>query len=873
MNKKILKSIIIILIIILTLTISNIIYGSEPAFRIGDINGDGFIDSIDTLRIIKHIAASTIYDIYQDHPEWILKDLQFKCGDINEDGIIDSRDTLRELEYIAAKTIPSIEQDHPNWITYIESKWIEEATELILDKTNIKVEEGNSVKLSTTIIPSTANNQIIEWSSSDITIATVDEFGTITGKTKGTAVITAKLSNSIQKTCIVEVIDKTPDVIPAPSPIDTTKDITNTTISLSTNVLVYNGNEQAPSVTIIDGNKTLTSGTDYILSYENNRNIGTGKITITGIGNYTGIVYKNFSIIKANYDTSKIKFEDLSVTYDGEKHSIIATGVPSGVTVTYIGNEQIKPGKYDVLAQFTGINSNYDKIPDKHATLTINKRSITGAAISGISDKTYTGKAITQNITIKLNNKTLIKNAEYKVEYKDNIKIGKATTIITGIGDYEGTITKQFNINGIAAKSIALKQIDRTIAVGTSLQLNATITPSNTSNNIITWSSSNNNIATVSKSGLVKGIKPGKVTVTAKTSNGLTATCIIRVNIPAQSISLNYKKMTVDIGATKELKVYFNPTNTTSKTITWSSSNSDIVSVYNGVIKAKKYGKATITAKSTYGKTATCTVNVEKPQISVITLKLNKNRLFLTENSFATLKANINPINATDQKVTWSTSNSNIVSVFNGSLIAKKAGTATITAQTSNGKKDTCVVTVNSATISVITLTLNKNKLELTKGKSETLSASINPINATNKIVIWNSSNTNVATVSNGKVTAKGVGTATITAKASNGKIATCVVKVVNPTNPIPVSSVLIKEYSISIKAGESRKLTATVEPNNATNKSLYWSTLANDNNIISVGQDGTVRAYKGKTGIAIVKARSMYDSSKYDLCVVHVVK
>ena len=163
----------------------------------------------------------------------------------------------------------------------------------------------------------------------------------------------------------------------------------------------------------------------------------------------------------------------------------------------------------------------------------------------------------------------------------------------------------------IMSTKIDLIQVDRTVPMGTNLQLNAIIFPSNATNKKVTWSSSNSQVVRVSSSGVVHGLKPGIVTITAKTSNNKIDTCIIRVNIPAKSISINKSSTTISKGKTEKLSVNFNPTNTTSKEIKWESLNPTIATVSSsGVVTAKAIGTATIRATSKYGKIATCKVKV-----------------------------------------------------------------------------------------------------------------------------------------------------------------------------------------------------------------------------------------------------------------------
>ena len=173
----------------------------------------------------------------------------------------------------------------------------------------------------------------------------------------------------------------------------------------------------------------------------------------------------------------------------------------------------------------------------------------------------------------------------------------------------------------------------------------------------------------------------------------------------------------------------------------------------------------------------------EKPlqdTIKVEGVSLNVTSVELTEGDQTTLTATVNPSNATNKNVTWTSSDNNVATVANGKITAVKAGTATITVKTEDGNKTaTCTVTVKAKTYPVESVTLDKTSVELTEGDEVTLTATVNPSNATNKNVTWTSSDSNVATVANGKVTAVKAGTATITVKTEDGnKTATCTVTV-----------------------------------------------------------------------------------------------
>lgn len=170
-------------------------------------------------------------------------------------------------------------------------------------------------------------------------------------------------------------------------------------------------------------------------------------------------------------------------------------------------------------------------------------------------------------------------------------------------------------------------------------------------------------------------------------------------------------------------------------------------------------------------------------------VSLDKTTLNLNPGKEGTLTATITPDNATNQNVTWKSSDTKVATVDNGLVTAVAEGTATITVTTADGGKTaTCEVTVTQpAKTPVTSVTLDKTSLTLDVGGSDTLTATVKPDNATTKTVTWSTSNENVATVDqNGNVKAVGAGTATVTAAASDGsgKTATCEVTVNSPVLP-----------------------------------------------------------------------------------------
>ena len=169
-----------------------------------------------------------------------------------------------------------------------------------------------------------------------------------------------------------------------------------------------------------------------------------------------------------------------------------------------------------------------------------------------------------------------------------------------------------------------------------------------------------------------------------------------------------------------------------------------------------------------------CTSIARQVTIPVTSVKLSKTSVTIGKGKSVTVKATINPSNATTKTVTWSTSNKKIATVKNGKITAKAVGTTYITAKC-GGKTAKVKVTVKNLPTKV---KLNKSTATLKKGKSLTLKAVVTPTKNAITTLTWSSSNKNIATVKNGKVTAKKTGTVTITVKTVNGKKATCKIKV-----------------------------------------------------------------------------------------------
>ncbi len=409
---------------------------------------------------------------------------------------------------------------------------------------------------------------------------------------------------------------------------------------------------------------------------------------------------------------------------------------------------------------------------------------------------------------------------------------------------------------------VTLNTTSLTLTAGESATLTATVTPGDATNKTIKWSSSNPNVAAVS-GGKVTAVSAGEAVITAEAGNQ-KATCKVNVKakepvkppvVAVTKIVLNKTSMSLKVGASETLRATVTPANATDKTITWSSSNTKIATVdKTGKVKAASAGTARITAKTSNGKTAVCTVTVTKPVVKVTSVKLNRTKLTLNKGKTVSLKATVNPSGATNKRVSWKSSNTKVATVDkNGKVKAVSKGTATITVTTADGsKRATCKVTVK---IPATKISVNTKQLYIQKGKRATIKATMGPVETTDKITV-KVSNKNV-TVKAGKngeftITGKKNGKATVTLTTTSGKRATVSVSV--EKRAIKAKSVKLNKKNATLVAGKTITLKAAINPKKTTD-TLSWK--SSNKKVATVDKFGVVTAKKAGTATITVTTSS----------------
>jgi uncharacterized protein YjdB len=334
------------------------------------------------------------------------------------------------------------------------------------------------------------------------------------------------------------------------------------------------------------------------------------------------------------------------------------------------------------------------------------------------------------------------------------------------------------------------------------------------------------------------------------------------VIVEIESVLMSEVSVNLSEGESKTLMLTITPSDATDKTIAWSSSDDGVATVRNGVVQGISPGTATITAKVSNGKSATCIVTVIRKVVELEGVELDRDKLTLVTGTSSMLIATIKPAGATDQPVVWESDYVEVATVKdNGEVTAVSVGTAKITAKV-GGFSAVCIVTVTAQQIPATQVVLNKTFLSLTEGLEERLEATVLPENTTDRVV-WSSENPQIAMVNEyGMVTAIGLGITNIVAKVGE-KSAACAVEVI-PLSEDDVVNITLNKITLNLVINGFEALHATVYAADADKYTVKWE--SNNTQVAVVDNEGMVTAVG--VGTATITASA---GSKSVTCVVTV--
>ena len=398
-----------------------------------------------------------------------------------------------------------------------------------------------------------------------------------------------------------------------------------------------------------------------------------------------------------------------------------------------------------------------------------------------------------------------------------------------------------------------------------SIQLRAIVYPENALNKEVAWTSSNPQIARVNDNGLVTLVKPGEVTIIARSVDRpeVMVLCNITIEVPVSTVSIDEKEVTMYVGQTKRLTYSVLPLNATKSTVTWTSTKANVASVdAAGRVTARQVGSTVIMLKTLDGgHTAYSTVTVRQIAEGI---KFSSAEIEMETGQTLEMEYTLIPANATDSDLVWESSDTRVVVVDDvGRVTAKGPGMAFVIVRTEAGGMSYVKVTVKQPVSGIL---INFYEKTIYVRDSFDLKASVSPSGASNREVSWESSNEKIATVSDtGEVLGVSAGTAIITVTTKDGEItANCVVTVRERITSMKLSH---EEYRLGID--KSFTLSVIAEDKIITDQQFRW--VSSKPSIASVNKNGKVTGHK--IGYATITAYAQDGSGQDASCEVEIVR
>lgn len=609
---------------------------------------------------------------------------------------------------------------------------------------SVTLEAGKTVSLKAAVVPETAADKTVRWESENPAVADVTASGVVTAKAAGETSVTAVTTDgNYRASCLITVIGKT-DVtgvrIDETFPVPVGKEV-----GLNYAVLPTDASVKTVLFTVEEGKENVLTLEDSNRGIVKGVAVGTAQVTVTTAeGGYSD------SCAVTVYRAA----EKVTITADGYE---AAAGLEAGLTLAL--------------------------------TATVFGEPTYGTVFWATSDPQTAAVAADGTVTAKAPGTVTVRASLHPFDNPD----------------YPADVTAEIEI-GIVAGSAAVESVaineGETVAMfkGETKQLTCTVNPPNASEKTVVWSVTEGAdvVSVNADTGEVTALGPGNatVTVTARSDAAKTDSCTVTVREAVTAVRLDRDSLPLTLtedGKTATLTATVEPEEATDRSVRWTAVPDGIVSVENGTVTALKAGTAIVRAESVSnpGVYDECEVTVISP---VTQITLNHSVYPAASETFEVglafvLSAAVTPGDATDKRLTWSVSPENIVSLdtATGIVTALEAGTATVTVTAADGfgASASCVVTVSPATAAVTKIVLNRESVNLYKGKSYRLTASVEPPNAAVKTITWSLEGGDVpATISNDGLLSvnSNAGTAMFTVKATagdaSGVTATCAVTV-----------------------------------------------------------------------------------------------
>lgn len=428
------------------------------------------------------------------------------------------------------------------------------------------------------------------------------------------------------------------------------------------------------------------------------------------------------------------------------------------------------------------------------------------------------------------------------------------------VGYCKVTVNQQAETIKLSETEVTAKLANKTY------QLYATLTPANTTNTKLIWSTTDGKVATVDQNGKVTFKASGKVTIVVQSEDNpsLIAYCNITILKAVTNVQLDEDSLEMYTGESHRLTYLVYPSNASNLEVEWISFNPSIVAVDDtGMLTAKSPGTTQIMIMTLDGSFYDiCTVVVKQKAVSV---KMNYTDITMNAGEYFDMEVTIAPATSTEKSLTWQSLNTKVVTVSStGRITARAEGTAVVLVKTANGVTSYCTVTVLEP---VISMELDPSDITIDVGDTFTLEPVFKPENATNREVIWESSDDSIAEVNAiGEVTGISGGTAVIICETVDGGYRSyCLVRVEEP-----VVEITINPDTYRLGRGKSYTLEATISNHGtATDIGIIWS--SSDEDVCTVDENGKI--YGVNYGYATITAEAEDGYGAYATCEVRVVR
>lgn len=695
--------------------------------------------------------------------------------------------------------------DNPDVETVIQVNVEQRVNSVTLSQSRMTIIAGGSSNLVATVSPNTAVEQSVVWSSSNESIATVDAEGNVKAVNPGEAdiICTSVDTEQVYGKCHVTVQPP----------------VKGLTLNMNSAELLLGADTESRTVSL-----------EAVIDADD------------------ASIYKNLKWTSSDTNVASVSYSSTDKT----KATVTARSAGTAVIRFSISDDEYVDCNITVKQRVTSLRINRDKTTI-YAGDTLQVTSTASPATASNQEVIW---ASSDESVASIDKDGLI------------TALDRGTTVITATAVDGSEKTTSFILT--VKKYVSAITLDKeklTLYVGERGTVKQTVLPEDANDRNVIWQSSDPGVATVSN-GTITGVKAGTTTITctARDGSNISKTCEVTVIQQISSIVLAETNKTVNVGDKFVVNTTINPEDAASAALKWTSSSDAVATVNeNGEIVAKGRGTATITCEAVEGigrkAKADLRLTVNQP---VTGIKLNQTKLNLFVGKQGRITSTVAPANANNRNVEWTTSNSKVATVNNGTITAVSKGTAVITckAKDGSGKLAKCTVTVSQP---VTSIKLNATNKTIKKGATFTLKATVGPAAANNKAVTWSSSNTKVATVSStGVVKAVRKGSAVITCKSKDGSniTAKCTINSV-----IMVSSIKLNKKTATIKRKGKITLRATVGPATANNKAVTW--VSSNKKIATVTTSGTVVGKK--KGRAVIKCKAKDGSGKYAKCTIIV--